>query len=110
MKTWEKTWRQNLVRNQSGGYYVRLSLNSKEVWKSLKTKHFSAAKARLAEAQKNYRQRRGTDKSGHSAAFAILMPKRVMSAKKRQACSGLPPFAIRRFTLPNCYFSFLIFS
>lgn len=56
VKTWEKTRLQNMVRHKSGGYYARLFLNGKEVWRSLKTKHYSVAESRLAEAQKEHRQ------------------------------------------------------
>jgi hypothetical protein len=58
VKTWKKTKLQNLVRHKSGRYYARFYLNGKEVWKSLKTSHFSVAEAKLAEAQKEHRQRR----------------------------------------------------
>src|SRR5882757_1211133 len=57
-KTWEKTRLQNLVRHSSGRYYARLYLNGKEIWKSLKTAHFSVAEARLAVLQKEHRGRR----------------------------------------------------
>ena len=71
VKTWEKTRRQNLVRHKSGSYYARLFLNGKEVWKSLKTKHFSVAEARLDEAQKEHRQRRSLDASSSSAKMTF---------------------------------------
>lgn len=58
VKTWEKTRLQNMVRHKSGRYYARLYLNGKEVWKSLKTDHFSIAETRLADAQKEHRQRK----------------------------------------------------
>ena len=48
-KTWEKTRLGNLVRHKSGRYYARAFAGGKEVWKSLKTSHFSVAQARLAE-------------------------------------------------------------
>ena len=57
MKTWERTRLQNLVRHKSGGYYARAFASGKEVWKSLKTSHFSVAQARLAEFLKEHRQR-----------------------------------------------------
>jgi integrase len=44
-KTWERTRLQNLVRHKSGGYYARAFAGGKEVWKSLKTSHFSVAEA-----------------------------------------------------------------
>jgi integrase len=56
-KTWERTRLQNLVRHKSGRYYARAFAGGKEVWKSLKTSHFSVAQARLAEFLKEHRQR-----------------------------------------------------
>lgn len=52
-----------MVRHKSGGYYARMFLNGKEVWRSLRTKLFSVAEARLAEAQKEHRQRKGREGS-----------------------------------------------
>ena len=54
--TWERTRLQNLVRHKSGRYYARAFAGGKEVWKSLKTSHFSVAQARLAEFLKEHRQ------------------------------------------------------
>ena len=48
-KTWERTRLQNLIRHKSGRYYARAFAGGKQVWKSLKTSHFSVAQARLAE-------------------------------------------------------------
>src|SRR5438128_5893326 len=56
-KTWERTRLQNLLRHKSGRYYARAFAGGKEVWKSLKTSHFSVAEARLAEFLKEHRQR-----------------------------------------------------
>jgi phosphatidylserine decarboxylase len=56
-KTWARTRLQNLVRHKSGRYYARAFASGKEVWKSLKTSHFSVAQARLAEFLKEHRQR-----------------------------------------------------
>jgi integrase len=56
-KTWERTRLQNLVRHKSGGYYARAFASGKEVWKSLKTSHFSVAQAKLSEFLKEHRQR-----------------------------------------------------
>jgi integrase len=56
-KTWERTRLQNLVRHKSGRYYARAFAGGKEVWKSLKTSHFSVAQAKLAEFLKEHRQR-----------------------------------------------------
>jgi hypothetical protein len=45
-----KTRLSYLVRHKrTGGYYARAYANGKEVWRSLKTKHFSIAESRLAE-------------------------------------------------------------
>jgi integrase len=57
-KTWKKTRLQNLVRHKSGRYYARAFAGGKEVWKSLKTSHFSVAEAKLAEFLKEHRKRR----------------------------------------------------
>jgi hypothetical protein len=56
VKRWEKTRIQNLVRHQSGRYYARTFSSGKEIWKSLKTSHFSVAKARLAEVVQEHRK------------------------------------------------------
>ncbi len=60
IKTWEKTKVQNLVRHKSGRYYARAFANNKEIWKSLRTDHFSVAKARLAEFLREHREKRAT--------------------------------------------------
>jgi integrase len=57
-KTWERTRLQNLLRHKSGRYYARAFAGGKEVWKSLKTSHFSVAEAKLAEFLKDHRERR----------------------------------------------------
>jgi integrase len=56
-KTWEKTRLKNLVRHKSGRYYARAFEGGKEVWKSLKTSHFSVAQTRLAEFMREHRER-----------------------------------------------------
>src|SRR5213596_4366716 len=56
-KTWERTRIQNLLRHKSGRYYARAFAGGKEVWKSLKTSHFSVARAKLAEFLKEHRER-----------------------------------------------------
>jgi integrase len=57
-KTWERTRVQNLIRHKSGRYYARAFAGGKEVWKSLKTSHFSVAEAKLVEFLKDHRARR----------------------------------------------------
>ena len=56
-----KTRCQHLVRHKSGRYYARLFLNGKEIWKSLKTSHFSVAEAKLGDFKKEHRERRKAD-------------------------------------------------
>jgi integrase len=56
-KTWERTRLQNLIRHKSGRYYARAFASGKEVWKSLKTSHFSVAQAKLAEFLREHRER-----------------------------------------------------
>src|SRR5437016_4200900 len=56
-KTWQKTRKPNLLRHKSVRYYAGAFAGGKEVWKSLKTSHFSVAKAKLAEFLKEHRQR-----------------------------------------------------
>jgi integrase len=67
-KTWHKTRLQHLVRHRSGRYYARVFAGGKEVWKSLKTSHFSVAKARLAEFLKEHRERVGSNGNSEVSA------------------------------------------
>jgi integrase len=72
-KVWTKTGKDNLVRHKSGRYYARVFGNGKEVWKSLKTSHFSVAQARLAEFLKGHRQRVGNGGGGKDSAISAKM-------------------------------------
>src|SRR5436190_22362516 len=56
-KPWKKTRLQNLVRHKSGRYYARAFAGGKEVWKSLKTSHFSVAQVKPADVLKEHRER-----------------------------------------------------
>lgn len=67
-KTWQKTRLQYLVRHKSGGYYARVFIGGKEVWKSLKTSHFSVAEAKLAEYLREHRERVRTNGNGQVSA------------------------------------------
>jgi hypothetical protein len=67
MKTWEKTKVQNLVRHKSGSYYARTFGSGKEIWKSLRTSHYSVAKARLGEFLREHRERQAVGVSEASA-------------------------------------------
>jgi integrase len=57
-KTWQKTRHRNLLRHKSGSYYARAFAGGKEVWKSLKTSHFSVAQAKLGQFLKEHREQR----------------------------------------------------
>jgi len=70
-KTWERTRLQYLVRHKSGRYYARAFAGGKEVWKSLKTTHFSVAQAKLAEFLKEHRERR-SNRNGEVSAKMIF--------------------------------------
>ena len=71
VKTWQKTRLQNLIRHKSGGYYARAFADGKEIWKSLKTSHFSVAKAKLADFLKEQRERRRTLDSARNGKMTI---------------------------------------
>jgi len=70
-KTWERTRLQNLIRHKSGRYYARAFAGGKEVWKSLKTSHFSKAEAKLAEFLKEHRERRSNGNGEVSAKMTF---------------------------------------
>ena len=67
-KTWQKTRLQNLVRHKSGRYYARVYAGGKELWRSLKTSHFSVAKAKLTEFLKEHRERISNNGNGEVSA------------------------------------------
>jgi len=70
-KTWQRTRLRNLLRHKSGSYYARAFAGGKEVWKSLKTSHFSVAAAKLAEFLKDHRQRRSNGNGEVSAKMTF---------------------------------------
>jgi integrase len=70
-KTWQRTRLRNLLRHKSGSYYARAFAGGKEVWKSLKTSHFSVAEAKLAEFLKDHRQRRNNGNGEVSAKMTF---------------------------------------
>jgi integrase len=72
-KVWTKTGKDNLVRHKSGRYYARVFGQGKEVWKSLKTSHFSVAQARLAEFLKDHRQRVGNGSGANGSGISAKM-------------------------------------
>jgi integrase len=67
-KTWQKTRKPNLLRHKSGNYYARAFAGGKEVWKSLKTSHYSVAEAKLAEFLKEHHERISNNGSGEVSA------------------------------------------
>jgi integrase len=71
VKTWERTRLQNLIRHKSGRYYARAFAGGKEVWKSLKTSHFSLAEAKLAQFLREHRQRRSNSNGEVSAKMTF---------------------------------------
>jgi integrase len=68
-KTWQKTRKPNLLRHKSGCYYGRAFAGGKEVWKSLKTSHYSVAQAKLAEFLKEHRERVGNGEVSGKVTF-----------------------------------------
>lgn len=57
-KKWERTNFTNLLRNgQSGTYYARVKVNSKEKWRALRTKVFSVAKLKLGDVKREERSK-----------------------------------------------------
>jgi integrase len=66
-KTWARTGHRNLIRHKSGRYYARAFAGGKEVWQSLKTSHYSVARARLSEFLKEHRERANNGNGGVSA-------------------------------------------
>ena len=70
-KTWQKTRLQNLVRHKSGHYYARAFTGGKEIWKSLRTVHFSVAQARLADFLRDHRQRVASGKIANASSAKL---------------------------------------
>ena len=62
---------QNPVRYKSGRYYARTFGNGKEIWESLRTSHFSVAKARLAEFLREHREKQANGLSEASAKMTF---------------------------------------
>lgn len=50
---------QIFLHHRSGRYYARAFAGGKEVWKSLKTSHYSVAEAKLARFLEEHRKRVG---------------------------------------------------
>jgi integrase len=122
-KTWERTRLQNLIRHRSGRYYARAFAGGKEVWKSLKTSHFSVAEAKLAEFLKEHRERRSNGNGEVSAKMTFSEAAAIhlrgldnnLSIKPRtrdywreclaallKSWPGLNETEIRKITQPDC--------
>ena len=122
-KTWERTRLQNLIRHKSGRYYARAFAGGKEVWKSLKTSHFSVAQAKLAEFLREHRERVSNGNSevspkmtfGEAAAVHVqnladnlsIKPRtrdywREVLAALQKSWSGLNQREIRKITQADC--------
>jgi integrase len=122
-KTWERTRLQNLIRHKSGRYYARAFAGGKEVWKSLRTSHFSVAQAKLAEFLKDYRQRVSNGNGevsakmtfGEAAAIHLRNVDDNLSIKPRtrdywreclaalqKSWPGLSEIEIRKITQADC--------
>lgn len=83
-KTWEKTKVQFLVRHKSGRYYARLFQNGKEIWKSLKTDHFSIAQAKLADLLKEHRKNKGREVDRGNAKMTFAQGAALHKARLEQ--------------------------
>ena len=70
-KTWQTTRLQNLVRHKSGRYYARAYAGSKEIWKSLRTSHYSVAQARLADFLREHRQRVASGRTADASSARL---------------------------------------
>src|SRR5438045_2558921 len=68
-----KNRKPNLLRHKSGRYYARAFTSGKEVWKSLKTSHYSVAEAKLAEFLKEHRERVSNGNGGFSAKMIFVL-------------------------------------
>jgi integrase len=78
-KTWQRTRLPNLLRHKSGSYYARAFASGKEVWKSLKTSHFSVAQAKLNQFLKEHRKRQAQIKPGDAKiTFGALMQQHLI--------------------------------
>jgi hypothetical protein len=96
-----------IPRHKSGRYYARAFAAGKEVWKSLKTSHFSVAQAKLAAFLKEHRERvsNGNDSGvdirtvsrwlGHKDSGALAMKtyghlrrEHSIAQAQRELCTG----------------------
>jgi len=60
-----------LVCHKCGRYYARTFNNNKEIWKSLRTAHFSVAKVRLAEFLREHREKQVNGLTAASAKMTF---------------------------------------
>ena len=90
-KTWQRTRLQNLLRHKSGRYYARLYAGGKEVWKSLRTSHFSVAKAKLTEFRKEHRERISRNGNGEVSAKMTFGEAAAMHVRNLDDNLGIKP-------------------
>ncbi|MDQ2867403.1 MAG: tyrosine-type recombinase/integrase [Verrucomicrobiota bacterium] len=88
VKTWQKTRLQNLIRHKSGVYYARAFANGKEIWKSLRTSHFSVAKVKLADFLREQRERRSAAESARDGKMTFADALAVHTQKIRDNVSA----------------------
>ena len=69
---------QDLVRRKSVRYYARAFAGGKEVWKSLRTTHFSVAEAKLATFLKEHRERRSNGNSNGEVSAKMTFSEAVV--------------------------------
>jgi hypothetical protein len=102
-KTWERTGHRNLLRHKSGRYYARAFAGGKEVWRSLKTSHFSVAQAKLAEFLREHRERvsngngEGSAKMIFGEAAAIHLRNLMKTRASNRALASTGGNALLRF-------------
>src|SRR5215469_5343147 len=83
-KTWQKTRKPNLLRHKSGRYYARAFAGGKEVWKSLKTSHYSVAEAKLGQFLKEHRELRARLQPGDAKlTFGAAIQQHVANLEDR---------------------------
>jgi hypothetical protein len=65
------TRKPKLECHKCGRYYARTFNNNKEIWKSLRTAHFSVAKVRLAEFLREHREKQVNGLTAASAKMTF---------------------------------------
>jgi len=90
LKVWAKTPQKNLVRSvKTHRYYARVFAGGKEVWKSLKTSHYSVAQARLAVFVKDHRERVGNGGIGGNGDAGTISAKMLFGEAAKEHLRNL---------------------